>query len=133
MRTLTLPLNALYFDQIKAGTKREEYRLVTPYWAKRLAGRTYDQVTFTKGYPAASDLDRRLTLPWLGYREKTLTHPHFGPDPVEVFAIFVAPVPAESGAGVSLSGDKASLPPDDQFPSIEPKSDGLSPSDEGGR
>lgn len=91
MATLTIPVNGVYFDQIKAGTKTEEYRLVTPFWSKRLVGRTYQHVTMTRGYPKASDQSRRLTLPWRGYERKTITHPHFGPDPVEVFAIKVQP------------------------------------------
>lgn len=86
---LTLPLKAIYFDQIKAGTKLEEYRLITPFWRKRLEGRTYQQIVLTKGYPAAADHARRLVLPWRGYIVKTLMHPHFGPYPVEVFAIDV--------------------------------------------
>lgn len=90
MATLTLPLKALYFDQIKAGTKTEEYRLVTPYWRKRLEGRTYDRIELTCGYPARDDHNRRFVLPCQGVRITTLTHPHFGPDPVTVFAINVA-------------------------------------------
>lgn len=89
-RVLTLPLNGVYFDQIKAGTKTEEYRLVTPFWRKRIEGRTYDRIVLTRGYPKASDHARRLTLPWRGWAVKTITHPHFGADPVEVFAIRVA-------------------------------------------
>jgi hypothetical protein len=89
--TLTLPLNGIYFDQIKAGTKTEEYRLVTDFWSKRLVARRYDQIVLTRGYPKADDAARRLTLPWRGYEVKTITHPHFGPDPVEVFAICVHP------------------------------------------
>lgn len=88
--TLTIPVNGIYFDQIKAGTKPEEYRLVTDFWSKRLVGRTYQHVALTRGYPKADDAERRLTLPWRGYTVKTITHPHFGPDPVEVFAIDVA-------------------------------------------
>lgn len=84
---LALPVKGLYFDQMKAGTKVFEYRLRTPYWRKRLEGRTYDQVCVTRGYPSASDSERRLVVPWLGYEEQTLTHEFFGPDPVEVFAI----------------------------------------------
>jgi hypothetical protein len=90
MADLTLALNGIYFDQIKAGTKTEEFRLRTDYWQKRLEGRSYDRVILTRGYPARDDHDRRLTLPWRGYREITLTHPHFGPEPVEVFAIKVS-------------------------------------------
>lgn len=89
MLTLTLPVKGIYFDQIKAGTKPEEFRLCTPYWRKRLEGRTYDQVTITWGYPARDDTERRLTFPWRGFTVKTITHEHFGPEPVEVFAIKV--------------------------------------------
>lgn len=90
MADLHLPLKAEYFDAIKAGTKPEEYRLVTDYWRKRLEGRTYDRIVLTRGYPRRDDASRRLVLPWRGYVVKTLTHPHFGPDAVEVFAIRVA-------------------------------------------
>lgn len=90
MRTITIPLNGVYFDQIKAGTKTEEYRLVTPFWRGRLAGRTYDRIILTHGYPKANDAERRLELPWRGVYRKTIVHPHFGPDPVEVFAVRLA-------------------------------------------
>lgn len=89
MRTLTLPLKAEYFDEIKAGAKTEEFRLVTPYWRKRIEGRTYDYVQLTKGYPKRSDMSRRLILRWKGYRVTELMHPHFGDEPVTVFAINV--------------------------------------------
>ncbi|WP_148716453.1 ASCH domain-containing protein [Chitinolyticbacter meiyuanensis] len=89
MTTLVLPLKAIYFNQIKDGTKDEEYRLMTPYWCKRLEDRTYDRIVLQLGYPAQSDLARRLVRPWRGYTIKTITHPHFGPDPVGVFAIKV--------------------------------------------
>lgn len=90
MSTLVLPLKGIYFGQIKSGVKRWEYRLWTPYWRKRLEGRTYDAVTLTKGYPARDDAERRLTRPWQGFKVEIITHPHFGPDPVMVFAIRVA-------------------------------------------
>ncbi len=89
MRVLTLALKGEYFDAIKAGSKAEEFRLVTPYWRRRLEGRSYDQVVLTRGYPRADDAERRLVLPWRGYRLASIVHPHFGPDQVEVFAIRV--------------------------------------------
>ena len=91
MPDLHLPLKSVYFDQIKSGEKEWEYRLVTPFWAKRLQGRTYDNVTFTCGYPRKDDQSRRLTMPFRGVSRVTITHPHFGPEPVEVFAIRSAP------------------------------------------
>ena len=89
MTTLYLPLKGEYFDQIKSGEKREEYRLATPYWARRLEGRSYADIVLTKGYPPKADMDRRLQRPWRGFRKTTITHPHFGPEPVEVYAILV--------------------------------------------
>ena len=87
--TLCLPMLATYYDQIKLGTKDEEYRLVNPYWRKRLEGREYGKITLTRGYPKREDKSRRISRPWLGYRKTTITHPHFGPEPVEVYAIRV--------------------------------------------
>lgn len=89
MRTLTIPVKGIYFDQIKAGTKFFEYRLRTPYWNKRIVGQQYDLLVLTRGYPKASDTERRLELPWRGYDVQTITHPHFGSEAVKVFAIRV--------------------------------------------
>lgn len=93
---LHLALKAEYFRAIRAGTKTEEYRLVTPYWRQRLIERfgdevpcTFDGIVLTEGYPKAGDPERTTELPWRGFARKTITHPHFGPDPVEVFAIEV--------------------------------------------
>lgn len=88
-RVLHLPLKGVYFDQIKSGEKLEEFRLVTDFWAKRLEGRTYDRIELAKGYPPRGDVDRRISRPWRGFRKTTITHPHFGDDPVEVYAIAV--------------------------------------------
>lgn len=90
MSTLHLSLKGEYFDAIKAGSKPKEYRLVNDYWRKRLVGRVYTQIVLTKGYPSRDDHARRLSLPYRGYVIETIQHPHFGPDPVEVFAIDVA-------------------------------------------
>lgn len=86
---LQLNLKGEYFDQIAAGTKSWEYRLRNAYWTKRLEGRVFDGVVIKKGYPKAGDPDRTLTRPWRGYEIHTITHPHFGDEPVEVFAIRV--------------------------------------------
>lgn len=89
-QVLTLPLKAEYFNAIERGEKSEEYRLASPYWTARLEGRTYAFVVLTLGYPRAGDADRRIIRPWRGYVRKIITHPHFGPAPVEVFAIDVS-------------------------------------------
>ncbi len=89
--TLHLPLKREYFLAIRDGAKAWEYRLRTPYWCKRIEGRQYGVLVLSDGYPPRTDLLRRLVLPWRGYELQTITHPHFGPGPVEVFAIRVAP------------------------------------------
>lgn len=89
MSILHLALKGIYFDAIRSGEKIEEFRLVTPYWTKRLEGRDYASIELSRGYPAADDRERRMTRPWRGFRKITITHPHFGPDPVEVYAITV--------------------------------------------
>jgi len=66
MADLHLPLKGEYFDQIVSGEKVEEYR-----------------------YPKKTDTSRRAEFPWRGCQLKTITHPHFGPDPVKVYAIEV--------------------------------------------
>ena len=87
---LHLPLKKVYFDQIVTGQKQEEYRLANDYWCKRLQGRTYDRVIVTSGYPKKDDTTRRSARAWRGFTLKTITHPHFGDHPVEVFAIDVS-------------------------------------------
>lgn len=74
-KTLILPLKKPWFDMIKAGIKKEEYRdgSMSFYWANRLRERTktsdgwkygdfkhFDRLVFTLGYPRADDKDRRL-------------------------------------------------------------------------
>jgi len=98
MADLTLALKAEYFDAIKAGTKLEEYRCDNEYWRKRLLvggvfgtlALSFDRIVLTKGYPKAGDSDRRLIRPWRGWTRKTITHPHFGSEPIDVFAIDVS-------------------------------------------
>lgn len=89
MSNLQLAVNGEYFDAMKRGDKTEEYRLVTPFWSTRIIDRDYDRLIITKGYPRKDDEDRRIDIPYAGYEIKTITHPHLGTDPVQVFAIKV--------------------------------------------
>lgn len=86
---LVLPLKREYFEQIKRREKPEEFRLCTPYWARRLEGREYGRVVLTLGYPAKGDSERRLVRPWRGFVRRQIMHPHFGDAPVNVYAIDV--------------------------------------------
>ena len=74
---LTIAVNGEYFDQIKAGTKTEEYRLCTPYWKKRME-QYYDRLILTRGYPKKTDTEKRMEFKWQGSAIRTITHPHFG-------------------------------------------------------
>lgn len=89
---LLIPIKGVYFDQIAAGTKPEEYRLATDYWAARLEHRQYDRIVLTRGYPKGGGVEgvTRLTRQWRGFTRKAITHEHFGADPVIVYAIDVA-------------------------------------------
>lgn len=89
MANLQLAVNGEYFDQMKRGEKVEEYRLVNPYWGRRICGKDYDRLIITRGYPKRDDASKRIDIPYDGYEVKVITHPHFGPDPVKVFAIKV--------------------------------------------
>ncbi|MDO9236188.1 MAG: ASCH domain-containing protein [Aquabacterium sp.] len=89
MAKLHLNLKAEYFDQIKAGVKPHEFRLQTPYWCLRLLGKSFDGIVLKKGYPKAGDPDRTIERPWRGIEQQKITHPHFGANPVAVFAIRV--------------------------------------------
>lgn len=89
MANLQLAVNGEYFDQMKSGEKTEEYRLVTSFWSKRILARNYDRLIITRGYPKRDDASKRIDVPYAGYEVKVITHPHFGPEPVKVFAIRV--------------------------------------------
>ena len=88
---LHLNLKGEYFDQIKAGIKKEEYRLYNSYWEKRLKNKSFDKIILKRGYPKKDDRSKVIKRPWHGYTVRVITHPHFGNEPVSVFAIRVNP------------------------------------------
>ena len=102
-RVLTLPLKGEYFDQIAHGEKPLEYRLVTPFWERRLCGKVFDAVVLTRGYPKGGGVEgvTRLTREWRGYSVQQITHPHFGGEPVMVFAIDVSRAAIAKATGVA--------------------------------
>ena len=64
MKILDLVLKKKWFDMIKDGDKREEYREIKPYWQKRLfekdgtTPKSYTHVKFRYGYTKKSVLFR---------------------------------------------------------------------------
>lgn len=87
MNDLHLHVKTEYFDAIKRGEKTEEYRLYNDYWGARLLLRdiAYENIVIHNAYKSGDK--NRLTFQWRGCEFKTITHPHFGPEPVTVFAI----------------------------------------------
>ena len=49
-RVLTLTMKGEWFHMIASGEKKEEYRIIKPYWNVRLENREYDTVKFRQGY-----------------------------------------------------------------------------------
>lgn len=100
---LHLHVRTCYFDQIKAGTKTEEYRLHNAHWIRTLvempsgAKREFDGITIYNAYKPGPE--NRLQFPWRGWTRKPLQHPHFGPEEVTVFAIKLEAPPAPSPHG----------------------------------
>ena len=86
-RRLVLHVKDIYFQQTLAGLKPFEFRLRTPYWTKRLVGQHYDDYVLMSGYPKAGDTSKILVMPYRGYEEQTITHPHFGDGKKDVFGI----------------------------------------------
>jgi hypothetical protein len=89
-RPLLLDVKTEYFRQIQSGAKTEEYRLHNAYWVKRLVGpggikKPFSSVIIRNAYRAGPK--NRLEFPWNDWTLKGITHPHFGPDEVTVFAI----------------------------------------------
>lgn len=89
MRVLNLNLKGEYFCAIRDEKKPFEYRLQTEYWRKRLEGQTYDLIRIAWGYPKKGDPEREIFRPWRGFEKINLTHKHFDPAPVAVYAISV--------------------------------------------
>lgn len=94
MKKLHLHVREIYFREIKAGTKRTEFRAVTPYWMKffqfkRVGGKSsykrFDGIVIYNAYK--SGVHQQIHFKWSGLRLTRIQHPHFGPRPLTVFAI----------------------------------------------
>ena len=83
MKTLTLSLKRQWFEKIKSGEKKEEYRECSEYWITRFANLCVffeykfvdhhrkmiscdrlncNKLVFTLGYPKVDDTERRLVF-----------------------------------------------------------------------
>jgi len=84
MKILTINIKRKYFDQMKNGEKKEEYRLITKYWIDRLENKEYDFIRFQNGYNRNSE---KFIIEYLGVVKKEIKHEFFGNKTVQVFAI----------------------------------------------
>ncbi len=66
-RILHLTLHKEWFDLINSGQKTEEFRSNTPYWNKRLDGKTFDEIHFRNGYAKNA---RKMVVEWKGVKGK---------------------------------------------------------------
>lgn len=73
-----------YLEEIISGAKIEEYRIISPYWVKKLVGREYDKIIFQAGYKKTC---LRYEIKYSGYEIKNINHEFFGKEPISVFAI----------------------------------------------
>ncbi len=87
MADLCLAVKKEYFEQIKSGEKRDEFRLCNDYWNKRIIGKDFDTVTITLGYPTKDDEERRIVFDWDGCFITKIRHKQFDNELHEVFAI----------------------------------------------
>ena len=95
MSDLHLHVKTEYFEAIKRGEKDEEYREYNDYWIQRIGedhgklgqvSKIYDHIIYYNAFKPATP-ENILIFPWRGWTLKTITHEHFGPEPVTVFAI----------------------------------------------
>jgi hypothetical protein len=70
MKILHMTIMRRWFDQIAAGTKKEEYREFKDYWFDRLVEREYDVIVFRNGYSANAPV---MTIEYGGVELKTIT------------------------------------------------------------
>lgn len=85
-KTLFLTLKKVYFDQIKARTKKEEYREIKPWSDSRLLNKSYEFIEFVNGYSKTSP---RMIVEYLGYYKKVID---FNGKRQEVYAIRIGEI-----------------------------------------
>lgn len=89
MKDLFLTIHRKYFEEILFGLKREEYRIVKPFFEKKIVGKHYDTITFQNGYSKKSP---RLTAQYLGFNIVEMQHEFFGSEKVKVFEIKIGKI-----------------------------------------
>ncbi|WP_239056031.1 hypothetical protein [Fusobacterium sp. IOR10] len=85
---LILNVRKEYFDEVKSGKKKYEYRLFNDYWKKKIWFVDWiDNVIIKLGYPKNIETEKIIKFKYQGYEIETIKHKEFGDKPVKVFAI----------------------------------------------
>ena len=89
-RIFNLIVKGKYFHEIKAKTKKFEYREIKPYWDVRILNHEFDEIIIKLGMPKAGDFTNIIRRPWCGYVIKRgLIHEFWDNKPLDVYAIRV--------------------------------------------
>lgn len=68
MTDLVLNVKTRWFDLIVSGKKDREYRMIKPYWTKRLVGKQFDRVVIVNRYPPKPYNDTNsISFPYRGF------------------------------------------------------------------
>ncbi len=80
-KILHLHVKKEYWEQVRDKKKNKEYRIIKPYWIKRLK-ENYDLIYYYLGYTS-----KKLIFRYHGNVRTIIKHEEFGDKPVNVFAI----------------------------------------------
>ena len=91
-RTLFLTVSQPYFDEIKNGFKKFEYREYKRFWCERFIDgkdqpRDYDFIEIRNKYSWKKGDPRNIIRPWRGWVIEVISHGVFKNNPKKVFAI----------------------------------------------
>lgn len=100
---LHLVVKKKWLDQINSGIKKEEFRVVKPYWMKRLTNigtdhkiplgqslfKNFDVIKFRNGYSKKAPY---IIAEFKGIEVKEIIHEEFGRDEVSVYVIKIGEI-----------------------------------------
>jgi len=91
MKIIHLHVKREYWQQVKDKKKVKEYRIIKPYWTKRLKKLipNHDLIYYYKGYPRVRNKGNCMVFRYKGYVEEIIKHKEFGDKPVNVYSIYV--------------------------------------------
>lgn len=99
LHALVLHLKEPYFNQIKAGSKNVEYRILSDYWEKRFYDeygncKNFSEIIVLLGYPKTGTYDKNnfMSFQWSGFTLELSGHPELTKGKYESVAVFAIPL-----------------------------------------